>query len=174
MFQFTGKMIPYYLMLVLMLLALLINHLVAKKRFGLYLLAIRDDEASAAALGVNTLRYKMVAMALSSFMTALGGSFLAQYTMYIQPDFTLSLSQSIDILMRPIIGGVGTVFGPVLGAFVLGPLSELTRTWLSSYHGVHLVVYGALLVGFMVFLPDGLMGLWHRYRTGKATREEEP
>jgi len=164
LYQFTGKMETYYIAIILMLIGLAVNLAVSRSRLGFYLLAIREDESSAAALGVNTFRCKMFAMGLSSFMTAFGGTFLAQYTMYIQPDFTIALSQSIEILIRPIIGGVGTVFGPILGAFLLGPLSEVSRILLGGYHGVHLVVYGTVLIIFMIFLPNGLMGLWHQYK----------
>ena len=172
LFQFSGKIIPYHIVFILMMIGLAVNYLVSRSRLGFYLLAIRDDEASASALGVNTFKYKMIAMGISSFMTAIGGSFLAQYTMYIQPDFTFALSQSIDILIRPVIGGVGTVFGPLVGAFLLGPLSEFSRLWLSSYHGVHLIVYGTVLMLFMIFLPNGLMGIWEKYKNKRLTAEE--
>lgn len=173
LYQFNGKIAPYYIIMAMMLIGLAVNFAVSRSRLGFYLLAIRDDEASASALGVNIFKYKMVAMGMSSFMTALGGTFVAQYTMYIQPDFTLALSQSIDILIRPIIGGVGTVLGPVLGSFLLGPLSELSRIWLSGYHGVHLIVYGSILMIFVIFLPDGLIGIWERYKIRRIARMEE-
>lgn len=173
LFQFSGKIAPYHIVLALMLIGLGVNYLVSRSRLGFYLLAIRDDEASASALGVNTFKYKMIAMGISSFMTAIGGTFMAQYTMYIQPDFTFALSQSIDILIRPIIGGVGTVFGPLVGAFLLGPLSEFSRLWLSGYHGVHIIVYGTVLILFMIFLPNGLMGIWENYKTRRLTAGEE-
>ena len=173
LFQFTGKIELYYIAMGLMVFGLLISYSISRSRLGFYLAAIREDEASASALGVNTFLYKMIAIAISASMTALGGTFLAQYTMYIQPDFTMALSQSMEILIRPIIGGVGTVLGPVLGAFLLGPLSEVTRVWFGGYHGVHLVIYGTVLIIFMIFLPKGIMGLWSRYRSREFGKEEQ-
>ena len=173
LFQFTGKIWPYYTVLVLALIGLVVSISIKRSRLGYYLLAIREDEDSAAAIGIDPFKYKMIGIGISAFMTSFGGTFLAQYTMYIQPDFTLALPQSIEILIRPIIGGVGTVAGPIVGAFVLGPISELSRILLGDYSGIHLVVYGSILILFMIFLPDGLMGLWHRFQAKFARLPQE-
>jgi branched-chain amino acid transport system permease protein len=104
-------------------------------------------------------------MAISSFMTALGGTFYAQYFAYIDPAITFGPSVSIQGLLQAIVGGAGTVLGPVLGAFVLTPVSELARALMRGRAGVDVMLYGAILILVISFLPHGLMG-WLRGRRG--------
>jgi branched-chain amino acid transport system permease protein len=126
---------------------------------GNYLVAIREDEDAAEALGVNVQKYKILAMAVSSFTTALGGTFYAQYYNYIDPHLCFGTHVSVDILLRPIVGGPGTVLGPLVGSLLLSPLSELTRNLFRQYSGVHIMIFGALLVSVIIFLPRGVIGL---------------
>jgi len=156
--QFSEPTFYYFLIFVLMIAGFVVNYAVRQSKLGYYLLAIREDEASAEALGINAFKYKLMALALSSFMSGMGGTFLAQYFMYIQPDSIMSLPQSIEILIRPIIGGSGTILGPVIGAFILGPLQEITRTFFAGHAGFHLMVYGIVIVLVMLFLPEGIWG----------------
>lgn len=156
-FQFNQKAPFYYIMYGLMLLSILIVFLVNRSKIGLYLAAIREDEDAAKALGVNLLKYKVYAITISAFFTALGGTFYAQYLTYIDPTFTLSVGISIEIIVRPILGGVGTIMGPILGAFILDPLAEISRNFLGGYSGVHLASYGALLIVCCLFLPNGII-----------------
>ena len=108
---------------------------------------------------------KLRAMALSSFLTALGGTFYAQYFAYIDPTITFGPAVSIQGLLQAIVGGAGTVLGPLLGSFVLTPISELSRAAIRGRAGVDVMVYGLVLILVISFLPNGLMGWVRRRRT---------
>ncbi|MGQ9653321.1 MAG: branched-chain amino acid ABC transporter permease, partial [Thermodesulfobacteriota bacterium] len=162
LFQFLDKE-PFYLILLWLVGAsIFLVWRLEGTRTGLYLMALREDHDAAEALGVDTLGYQMRAMALSAGMTGLGGSIYAQYLLYIDPDSTFGVINSVEIMLRPIIGGPGTVLGPLLGSLVLTPLSEVTRLALQAYSGAYLMFYGAILVVVVIFLPDGLAGLVRR------------
>jgi branched-chain amino acid transport system permease protein len=156
-FQFRDQRAYYYIALVLMLLTTGVAALLERRRLGIYLTAIREDETACAALGVNTFRCKMLAMVLSSFLTGLCGTFYAFQTFSLQPAAVFGIPFSVEIVIRPIIGGAGTLLGPLLGSFILTPLAELSRQYFgqSGLHGAHLVVYGVLLVAVVLFLPQG-------------------
>jgi branched-chain amino acid transport system permease protein len=158
LFQFEGK-VPYYYIIIAMLVAVMaITWWMERSRMGFYLKAIRADQDGAEALGVNSTRYLLAAMALSSFLTALGGSFYAQYFRYINPERNMGLDFSIELALMGIVGGQGTVVGPVLGAFLLTPAGEITRATLGGkFPGLHLVIYGSVLIFAMLFLPKGLI-----------------
>jgi len=156
-FQFQDPRAHYYVALVLMLLATGITWTVERRKFGTYLNAIREDETAAEALGVNAFRYKMQAMVLSSFLTGLGGTFYAFYLLSLQPGSVFGIPLSVEIILRPIVGGAGTLLGPIIGSFILTPLGEVSRHYFGQlgYHGAHLIVYGALLIAVVLFLPQG-------------------
>jgi branched-chain amino acid transport system permease protein len=155
--QFQDNRAYYYLALALMLAATGLVALLENRRFGIYLSAIREDEGACEALGVNTFRVKLAAIALSAFLTGMGGAFYAFYLFSLQPNTVFGIPLSVEIIIRPIVGGAGTVLGPILGAFILSPLAELSRSYLArgGWHGAHLMVYGALLVLVVLFLPRG-------------------
>ena len=158
LFQFDGK-VPYYFIILAMLAAVMaITWWMERSRMGFYLKAIRADQDGAEALGVNSTRYLLSAMAVSSFLTALGGSFYAQYFRYINPERNMGLDFSIELALMGIVGGQGTVVGPILGAFLLTPAGEITRATLGGkFPGLHLVIYGLVLILAMLFLPKGLI-----------------
>jgi branched-chain amino acid transport system permease protein len=159
-----SKAAYYYVALALLALAMLVTHRVAHSRTGFYFRAIREDAEAAASLGVPVARYKQRAMALSAALTALGGTFYAQYVLFIDPDSVLPLSLSILICLVAVLGGVGTLWGPLVGAAVLVPLGEGTRVLLgASGKAVDLVVYGGLIMLVSVFQPSGLVGLAGRW-----------
>jgi branched-chain amino acid transport system permease protein len=162
-FVFGGKLPYYYVILAMALAALWVTRRVERSKLGYSLQAIRENEDAAEAAGVDALGMKLRAMAVSSFMTALGGTFYAQYFAYIDPAITFGPSVSIQGLLQAIIGGAGTVLGPVLGAFVLTPVSELSRAAMRGRAGVDVMVYGLILILVISFLPHGLMG-WARRR----------
>ena len=176
LFQFEGK-VPYYYIIIAMLVAVMaITWWMERSRMGFYLKAIRADQDGAEALGVNSTRYLLSAMAVSSFLTALGGSFYAQYFRYINPERNMGLDFSIELALMGIVGGQGTVVGPVLGAFLLTPAGEITRATLGGkFPGLHLVIYGLVLILAMLFLPKGLIQPVRRLlgRKPTAARSEE-
>src|SRR5436190_2144925 len=141
-FIFSGKLPYYYVILAMALGAVWITRLVARSKLGYSLLAIRENEDAAEAAGVDALGMKLRAMAISSFLTALGGTFYAQYFAYIDPTITFGPSVSIQGLLQAIVGGAGTVLGPLIGAFVLTPVSELSRAAIRGRAGVDVMLYG--------------------------------
>jgi branched-chain amino acid transport system permease protein len=106
---------------------------------------------------VNTFKYKMLAMVVSAFLTGVGGTFYAYYLFSLQPNAVFGIPLSVEIVIRPIVGGAGTVLGPILGSFILSPLGEISRVYLSqgAWSGLHLIVYGILLVVVVLFFPQG-------------------
>jgi len=156
-FQFQDNRVYYYIALALMLGATALVWALERHRLGAYLTAIHQDEAACEALGVDTFRCKMLAMVLSSFLTGVGGTFYAFYLFSLQPNAAFGIPLSVEIIIRPIVGGAGTVLGPVLGSFILSPLAEISRTYFAQggWTGVHLIVYGILLIAVVLFLPQG-------------------
>lgn len=126
-FQFQGKEAYFYIAMVMMLLSIALVAKIARSRFGYYLHAIRQDEDAAEAAGVPTKRCKIQAIALSAALAGMGGTFYAQYTQYIVPDDMVIARVSVEILLGTVIGGSGTVMGPIVGAFILIPIGEATR-----------------------------------------------
>jgi len=155
-FQFDEKLPFYYISFAMMLLSILFVYLLERSRMGYYFKAIHQNEDSAKALGVDTRKYKIIATGMSAFLTAFGGTFYAQYFMYIQPDITFGVFMSFDIMLRSIIGGMGTLAGPIIGSCILTPLGEITRAFFGAKSGVHLMIYGAVLVFVCLFLPKGV------------------
>src|SRR4249920_2137178 len=160
--QFAGKPGFLYLILALTLAGFLATWWLKHSRFGAWLAAVRDSEDSAAALGVDVFRVKLFAIMLSAALMSAGGFFYVQYFHYIDPHIAYGPAVSVEALLGPIVGGLGTVFGPLLGALLLQGLSELTRNLAGDVPGVSLVVYGAALVGTVMFLPRGIAGLFSR------------
>jgi branched-chain amino acid transport system permease protein len=156
-FQFQDNRAYYYIALAFMLAATALVAWLQGRRFGVYLAAIREDESACEALGVNTFKYKMLAMMLSSFLTGVGGTFYAFYLFSLNPNTVFGVPLSVEIIIRPIVGGAGTVLGPILGSFILSPLAELARHYFAQggWTGAHLIVYGALLITVVLFLPEG-------------------
>jgi len=156
-FQFKGKIPYYFVSLGFLAAASAIVWLVSRSKMGAYLVAIREDEDASEALGVDTFRYKMLAYAVSAALTALGGTFYAYFQFYLQPNTVLNINHSVDIMIRPIVGGSGTILGPVLGSFLLEILGEFSRTYFAAgTAGLSVVIYGALLIIVVLFLPRGV------------------
>jgi branched-chain amino acid transport system permease protein len=158
LFQFDNKE-PYYLIILAMLiLALLATWWLERNRLGYYLKAIKGDQDGAEAIGVNSTRYMLTAMAISAFLTGMGGCFYAQFFRYINPERILGIDLSIEVALIGIVGGQGTLWGPVLGACLLTPASEILRSLLGGkLLGLHLLFYGLVLVLAIFFLPKGLI-----------------
>ncbi|HUN67698.1 MAG TPA: branched-chain amino acid ABC transporter permease [Burkholderiales bacterium] len=150
----------YYAMLLLAAGAFAGCWLLLRSKAGYYWQAIRENEEAAQALGINTFRWKMLAVALSSGMTAVAGVFYAFYYNNLFPEQIFHISRSIEIILGPIIGGVGTLFGPVLGAAVLTLLADGITELLSAMGwevpGIKQVFYGVVLLTVVMFLPNGI------------------
>ncbi|CAN7546892.1 branched-chain amino acid ABC transporter permease [Pseudorhodoferax sp. LjRoot39] len=176
-YQFDGKLPYYYIALGLLALALLATVVLERSRLGYYLKAIRGDQNGAEALGVNPTRSSLVALAISAFMTGLGGAFYAQFFRYINPERNMGLEFSIDVALMAIVGGQGTVVGPLLGALVLHPIAELSRAHFGGqFLGLHLVLYGLILIAAVLYFPKGLIApldRWFRRRL-QAPRQPAP
>jgi branched-chain amino acid transport system permease protein len=158
-FQFKGNVPYYYIALGFMTASVIAVRAIETSRIGRFLVAIREDEAAAQALGVNTFKYSMIAIAISAFMTSLAGAFYANFIFYLQPNQVFGMSLSIELILRPIIGGLGTALGPILGSFILTPLSEISRAYFTKggLEGLHLILYGVLTVLVVLFMRKGIL-----------------
>jgi branched-chain amino acid transport system permease protein len=159
-FQFASRAGFLYVILVFTLVACLVAWWLKHSRYGAWLQAVRDNEESAAALGVNVFRVKLGATVISGALMSAGGVFYAQYFHYIDPHIAYGPGVSIEALLGPIVGGMGTLFGPVLGAAALHLLGELTRSLMGDAPGVSVMTYGLVLVLMVTFLPRGIIGLF--------------
>jgi len=158
-FIFASKVPYYYIALGLLLVTLAANYAIEKSYLGYYFRAIKDEPDAARSLGVNLSTYKQVAFAVSSFFTALGGSLYAQKELYIDPASVLGTGVSIKMALVSILGGIGTLFGPVIGAGVLTLIDEGTRVLFGgSGRGTDLIIYAALIIVIAVYYPTGVMG----------------
>jgi len=130
---------------------------IENSRLGYYLTALKENEDGARALGINTYRCKLIALMISAFLTALIGSFFAQYLTFIEPESEFSLGLSIALTLSVMIGGIGTALGPVIGAFIITPLQELLRIYISGeYQGLQHIIYGIVLVVVVICIPQGV------------------
>jgi branched-chain amino acid transport system permease protein len=166
--QFHQSRAPYYyLALGMLAVALGVAALIERSKLGYQLKAIREDEAAAMSLAIDIRRGKLVAIALSGALTAMVGTFYAQFVLFIDPPSVLPLSLSVLIALIPILGGIGTLWGPVLGAAVLIPISEFTRVQFSgSGRNVDLIIYGCLIMTISAWRPMGLLGHARREEPG--------
>ncbi|MGD9016057.1 MAG: branched-chain amino acid ABC transporter permease [Desulfobacterales bacterium] len=149
---------PYYYIILLMLIGVLaLTGFISRSKLGYYLNAGGEEPEAAMALGVNVARAKLTAMAMSSFLTALAGTFYAQFTLYIHPKSIISLDLSFEIAFIALIGGRGSIVGPVLGALLLRPVSDFSRIYFGdTLPGLHLIIFGVTLILVMIFQPRGL------------------
>jgi branched-chain amino acid transport system permease protein len=158
-FQHTSKEFYFVIIAVLTALALLINWVILRSRFGYYLTAIRNDQEAALALGVDTTRYKLMAAIISAAMTAIGGTFYAQFVMYIAPEIVFGVNLSVIVAVICIIGGRGTLWGPLLGALLLHPAEEMARHVSGGMVGVDMMLYGLILMIVIRVQPNGLVAI---------------
>lgn len=178
--DFLTKVPFYYIGLMFALLTIVVTFLVQHSKFGYYFQAIREDQDAAHSLGINLTIYKNVALVISAVLTSLAGSFYAIYVGFIDPPTVMGLDTSVQIVLICIIGGIGTIFGPVIGSLILVPLSEALRSNLIAQaifktglvtedSGVgnflkenlahaHALIYGILVVIVILFMPDGVLG----------------
>jgi branched-chain amino acid transport system permease protein len=149
---------PYYYIILFMLVGVLgLTWFISHRKLGYYLNAGGEEPEAAMALGVNVARCKLMAMAMSAFLTALAGTFWAQLTLFIHPKSVMSLDLSFEIAFIALIGGRGSIAGPVLGALLLRPVSDFSRIYFGDkLPGLHLIIFGVVLILVMIFQPRGI------------------
>jgi branched-chain amino acid transport system permease protein len=167
MMQFEAKSAYYYVALGLLVVGLAVTFLVERSFIGYYLVAIGENEDAAEAIGVDAPRMKRDIYMISAFLTALAGTFYIQYIYFIDPATAFNFSISIEAALVSIVGGIGTLWGPVIGTVLLETTSALLQSWLgSSIGGIQLTVYSLILMAVILWRPTGIMGfiseLWGR------------
>jgi len=158
-FQFQSRAPFYWIALGLVGVSLMLVRAIEDSRFGAYLVAIRENEDAAQALGVNTTLVKLAAMTISAAITAAGGCFYVQYFLFVDAGIAYGPWISIEAMLAPIIGGAGTVFGPLLGALVVKTLGELAKLAAGDAPGLDLVIYGGVLIAVVSIAPHGIAGV---------------
>ena len=158
MMQFETKPPYYYIVLGLLAVSLAVTAWIERSRVGYYLVAIGEDEDAAEAVGVDAPRIKRNIYMLSAFLTALAGTFYTQYIYFIDPGTAFNFSISIEAALVSIVGGIGTLWGPVIGTLLLETTSALLQSWLSNSGGVQLTVYSLILMAVILWRPTGIMG----------------
>lgn len=159
--------------LVLVTAGLLVATWLRHGRFGAWLQAVRDNEDAARAVGVDPFRVKLGAIVLSAGFMGAAGAFYVQVFQYIDPGIAYGPHTSVEALVAAIVGGLGTVWGPVLGALALHLLADFTRSLFGSLPGINMIVYGVVLIAIVMFAPRGLLGLGQSVRSLWA-RAERP
>ncbi len=149
----------YYCAVALALFTFLINAWTSRSRFGYYLMAIREDEDTASAVGIDTANYKLRSLLISAFLTALGGALYGSAFQFIVPDSILNIDISVQMAIITMLGGAGTLIGPIVGAILLLSASELFK---NQFQESHLLIYGILIVVVVLFLPEGIVGGFER------------
>ena len=158
--QWANKEPYFYIILAMAILVVAFVWKIDKSTLGVYLKAIKEDEERAKSLGIDSRRYKLLAFVISAVITSFAGTFYAQYILYIDPDSLLSLEFALLIIIIPMVGGMGTVLGPILGAALLIPLAEYARTAFGGGgRGVHILIYGLMIVLLAMYEPRGLIGI---------------
>ena len=169
-FMFHSSKLPYYyIMLAFLIISLAVCYIVATSKMGYYFRAIKESHDVAKVLGINVVWYRLIAIMISAFLTAMVGTFYAQYVLYLDPESVLILPISVQIVLISMLGGAGSIMGPVIGAAILIPVSEVTRVMLGHKGtGIDMLIYGALITLISVYQPKGVWGLFSNI--GKRTK----
>jgi branched-chain amino acid transport system permease protein len=179
MMQFDSKAAYYYIALAMLTIGLAITYAIERSWMGYYLVAVGEDEDAAEAIGVDALRIKRNVYLISAFLTALGGTFYVQYIYFIDPNTAFSFNISVEAALVSIVGGIGTLWGPVVGTVLLEATAALLQSWLGSgYGGVQLTVYSLILIAVILWQPAGLIDIFRSLYTrlvgGPAGVKEVP
>jgi len=160
---FIGSYVRYLFLMMLLLAigAIVIARLIERSKLGYGFATIRDDELAAEALGVPTLRLKLIATTISGALMGMAGAPFPYYIGYLQPDSTFALDYAVNSIAMPLIGGTTSWVGPLIGTILLGTLQQVATVTISS--AVNLLIVGCLLVGFVIIAPNGIIGLVHTY-----------
>ena len=146
----------YYYILLWLIISIFVSWYIRRSRFGLGLVAIRDDEGKAEMVGVNTTLYKILAFGASAYFVALGGGVWSYFTSHISPVFAFDIVIGVDMILMTMLGGLGTLWGPVLGAFILVPSADLILFTFGS-STIYLAIIGVLMMSVIVFMPKGIL-----------------
>ncbi|HCX61163.1 branched-chain amino acid ABC transporter permease [Sedimentibacter sp.] len=159
--EFHTTKLPYiYIALGLFAMVIFVCNYIENSKTGFYLKAIRESHEVAESIGINTTNYKTLAMVISAFISAFAGSLYAQYVLYIDPFMIFTLDISIKIVLLTVLGGIGNIYGPLIGASILIPLSEITRVQLGGTgRGIDLMIFGLLVILVACYQPKGIIGL---------------
>ncbi|KAB1190031.1 branched-chain amino acid ABC transporter permease [Haloferax sp. MBLA0076] len=178
-FQFQSDLPYYYVIVGFLLVVTVISWAIKNSWVGLYFFAIREDERAAASVGVPSFRYKLIGVAVSAFFTALGGAYWSMYFNTIRPDTVFALFKNVEILLPAVVGGPGTLIGPIVGSFIVTPVSEIARTTFTDINGLDRIIYGAFLVAIVIYSPRGVVSwpsraraLWNRVRGDTEVSEQ--
>ena len=166
--NFATKLPYYWLAMGLLLLTVAANWWIERSYLGYYFRAIKDEPDAARSIGIHLARYKQIALSISAFFTALGGSLYAQKELYIDPNSVLSTALSIKMALVASLGGVGTLLGPVVGAVVLTGIEEFTRIIFGGTgRGTDVIIYASLIIVIAVFYPTGIVGWLNKFKERK-------
>ena len=168
--QFSSTRTYVYLYMAIVVCVLLFVRWLNKTKFCYYLRAINGNETAAESAGINAANYKLLAYMLSAVIVSLAGSLYMQFMLYTDPSMILTSNISMMIVLVTVMGGVGTVYGPIIGAIVLTYISEYTRVYLSHYNGLDMVIYGVLVILIVLFIPEGLISIPGRTKRRRERR----
>jgi branched-chain amino acid transport system permease protein len=162
--QFARDKIPYfYFALGLFIVVWFVTYLIEESRWGYWWRAVKDNPEAAQSLGVTVFESKMAAAAISAFFTAIAGAFYAAFVSYIDPESVMAFRFSLLFALPAVLGGIGTLWGPAVGAAVLIPVTEITRSYAGgSGNGLDLIIYGALIMLIALLKPEGILSLFRR------------
>jgi branched-chain amino acid transport system permease protein len=167
-FQFSSRAVFLWVTLAFVALSMFLSQQIARSRFGAHLAAVRENEDAARALGVDVLSVKLRAITLSAAMTAAAGCLYLQYFLYIDTNIGYGFWISIEALLASMVGGRGLVLGPVIGAFTLHGLGELTKNFAVRVPGIDLAIYGVILILVVAFAPGGVLGVFSKIRFARS------
>lgn len=157
-FQFSEDQTFYFVLLAMVAIATIFIAVMSRRKLGICLVAIKENQGAARSLGVPVLKYKLIAISVSAAFAAMAGTFYAQYYGFIDPGVVFAAAISVEAIVPCIIGGAGTLGGPLLGALIIIPLQEISNTVFEGTNGLNMIIYGALIVIFVVFCRDGIYG----------------
>lgn len=173
--QFKNPLNYYYVFLIFVVAILVMIKILNKSKFFYYLRTIKGNEMAAESVGIDVAKYKNRAYIMSAAIVSIGGSLYAQFLLYIDPATIMTLNISMMIVLTAVMGGVGTVEGPILGAIVLTTISEYSRVYLGQYGGLDLILYGVLVILIVLFIPGGILSIfnkWFEKREAAKTKGE--
>jgi len=158
-FEIAPRVVEYFIILGIVIATVLVMHAISISRMGYYLSAIREDEDASRAIGIDATKFKVLTLTISAFFTGIGGSFFASYQLYFNPHVVLTVHTSMQMIFISIVGGMGTIIGPIIGAILLVPIAEIFRVVSPT---ANLLIYGLVIVVVMRFMPEGLVGIGKR------------